>query len=131
MQPRSWCRHSSGRGFKGPFQWIVALFCIFGGDFQAGTSPNPVPQGWKGETAIGLRAEKAVLSAVGFYTNKKKYQRQVGLCAASSAALVGRVQAPCSGGGSGLCWCDWSGSCRPPLPGGLAPALSILTGAGL
>lgn len=98
-------------------------------DFQGGTSPDAVPQGCDGETAIGLRAEKAVLSTVGFYTNKK-YNRQAGLCAISSTALMRRVQALCSSGGSGLCWCDWWGGsscCRPQLPGDLALSLSILT----
>lgn len=27
------------------------------GDFQAGTSPGSVPQGWEGETAIGLKRQ--------------------------------------------------------------------------
>lgn len=49
---------------------------------------------WKGIFRHQLRAENAVLSTVGFYTNKKKYHRQVGLCAASGAAFVGRVPAP-------------------------------------
>lgn len=42
------------------------------GDFQAGTGPDAVLQDGDIETAHGLSAEKAALSTVGFYTNKKK-----------------------------------------------------------
>ena len=73
------------------------------------------------ELPFRLRAENAVLSTVGFYTNKKKYHRQVGLRAAGGAALGGRVAVACAGVTR-----TGSGSCRPQLPGGLAPALSIL-----
>lgn len=85
-----------GKGVQGTIPVDHCPHLNLEGDFQAGTSPDAVPQGCEEETAIGLRAEKAVLTTVGFYTNKKKYHRQAGLCAASGAALMGRVQAPSS-----------------------------------
>lgn len=115
------------RGFKGPFQWIIALSCSWG--FSGGYQP------WFCATGLGgrscHRAEKAVLSTVGFYTNKIKYHRQAGFCVASSAALVGRVQAVVTMGCAAVTGAGWSGSCRPHLPAGLAPALSILAVAEL
>lgn len=123
MQCHSCCRHRFGRGFKGPFQWIIALSCSWG--FSGGYQP------WFCATGLGgrncHRAEKAVLSTVGFYTNKIKYHRQEGLCVASSTALVVRVQAVVIMAHVGVTGGGWSGSCRPHFPAGLAPALSFLT----
>lgn len=72
MQPRNWYQHSLGRGVQGAMPVDHCPLLPSEGDFEAGTSPDAVPQGWEGETAIRLRAEK---STVGFYTNKKKYHR--------------------------------------------------------
>lgn len=92
-------------------------------------------QPWFCATGLGgrncHRAEKAVLSRVGFYTNKIKYHRQVGLCVTSSAALVGRLQAVVTMACARVTGGEWSGGCRPHLPADVVPALSTLTVAEL
>lgn len=100
-----------GKGVQGAIPVDHCPLLLLEGDFQAGTSPDAVPQGWKGETAIGLRAGKAVLSTVGFYTNKKKYHRQAALplwggCKHPAAV----VAVACAGvtGGEGLAVADSS-----------------------
>lgn len=87
------------------------------GDFQAGTSPGSVPQGWEGETAIGLKRQ--------FYPQWAFIP--IKLSTTDSRVLCGQQRCPygegTSGGNNGLWWCGWAGvgglqlqtlfACRP------------------
>lgn len=73
------------------------------GDFQAGTSPGSVPQGWEGETAIGLKRQ--------FYPQWAFIP--IKLSTTDSRVLCGQQRCCCgegtSSGNNGLWWCGWAG----------------------
>lgn len=109
MQSRSWCRHSLGSGFKGPFQWIIALSCTWRGIFRRAPALMLCHRAGREKLPSGSGLGRQFYPQWAFIPIKKKYHRQAALplwggCKHPAAV----VAVACAGvtGGEGLAVAD-------------------------